>query len=58
MIGTVRIENLSKTCPVKQRKGLFKVARNSVEAVSDLLPGSQVLLVVCASDTTYTWISL
>ncbi len=36
MIGTVRIENLSKTYHVKQRKGLFKSERHTVEALQHI----------------------
>jgi len=33
MFGTVRVENLSKTYQVRQRKGLFKSQKTSVEAL-------------------------
>jgi ABC-type uncharacterized transport system ATPase subunit len=43
MTGTVRVENLSKTYQVRQRKGLFKSVRSSVEALKgislEVLPG-------------------
>jgi ABC-2 type transport system ATP-binding protein len=36
MIGTVRIENLSKTYLAKQRQGLFKSKKRAVEALKDV----------------------
>ena len=36
MIGTLRIENLSKTYHVRQRKGLFNSEKRTVEALKDI----------------------
>ena len=36
MIGTLRIENLSKTYHVRQRKGLFRSEKSSVEALKSV----------------------
>jgi ABC-2 type transport system ATP-binding protein len=44
MIGTVRVENLSKTYQVRQRKGLFKSQKTSVEALNG------VTMEVCAGE--------
>jgi ABC-2 type transport system ATP-binding protein len=44
MIGTVRVENLSKTYEVRQRKGIFKSERSTVEALKG------VSLEVCAGE--------
>jgi ABC-2 type transport system ATP-binding protein len=36
MIGTVRVENLSKTYTVRQRKGLFRSEKSAVEALKNV----------------------